>query len=121
LEIEMNRGRRPFTPTKAQRTKCEILAAGRMSEADIAAVFGISRPTLRKAFAAELTAGAARRTAAALEALYESALSGNVAALRCWLARRAGAEAPAVPGKKQQAEAEGLEPPSGEWAALLPH
>ena len=65
----MSRGRPQFQPTPEQRSQCAILSAGRVAEADIAAVFGITRPTLHKHFAAELTQGAAQRNAAVLLAL----------------------------------------------------
>ena len=117
----MSRGRPQFSPTAEQREQCAILAAGRMSEEDIASAFGISRPTLRKHFADELTTGAAQRNAAVLEQLYRTAMDGNVAALRLWLARQAD-EQGAVLGQKAQREADAADPPPPEWANLLrPH
>ena len=116
----MSRGRPQFQPTPEQRSQCAILSAGRVSEADIAAVFGITRPTLHKHFADELTTGAAQRNAAVLEQLYRTAMDGNVAALRLWLARQADQLVEAL-GKKAQREADAAEAPPAEWADLLRH
>ena len=116
----MSRGRPQFQPTNEQRDQCSILAAGRMSEENIAAALGVSRPTLRKHFADELTAGAAQRNAAVLLALYETAVAGNVAAARTWLARQADQQG-ALLGKKAQREADAAEAPPGAWADLLRH
>ncbi len=116
----MSRGRPQFQPTNEQRDQCAIFAAGRMAEADIAAVFGITRPTLRKHFADELTTGAAQRNAAVLLALYATALAGNVAAARTWLARQAD-EQGALLGKKARQRADAAEAPPGAWADLIPH
>ena len=116
----MSRGRPQFQPTPDQREQCAILAAGRMAEAEIAEVFGISRPTLRKHFADELTTGAAKRTAAVLLALYETAVAGNVAAARTWLARQADQQG-ALLGKKARQRADAAEAPPPEWADLLRH
>lgn len=118
----MSRGRHQFQPTNEQREQCAILAAGRMSEDDIAAAFGISRPTLRKHFAHELTTGAAQRNAAMLEQLYRTAMDGNVSAQKAWLARQADQQgAGEALGKKAQREADAAEAPPGKWADLIPH
>ena len=117
----MSRGRPQFQPTNEQREQCAILAAGRMSEENIAAALGVSRPTLRKHFAHELTTGAAQRNAAVLLALYETAVAGNVAAARTWLAARQGDEQGAALGRKAQREAASAEAPPGAWAALIRH
>ena len=116
----MSRGRPQFQPTNEQRDQCSILAAGRMAEADIAAAFGITRPTLRKHFADELTTGAAERNAAVVVQLYRAAMDGNVAALRLWLARQADQQAETL-GRKAQREADAAEAPPGAWADLIPH
>lgn len=117
----MSRGRPQFQPTNEQRETCSILAAGQMSEEAIASVFGITRPTLRKHFSDELTQGAAERNAAVLEQLYRTAMDGNVAALRTWLARQADQQGEAL-GRKAQREADAAEAPPAEWADLLrPH
>ena len=116
----MSRGRPQFQPTNEQRETCSILAAGQMSEEAIASVFGITRPTLRKHFADELTTGAAKRNAAVLLALYETAVAGNVAAARTWLARQADQQGEAL-GRKAQREADAAEAPPAEWADLIPH
>ena len=118
----MTRGRPSFLPTKAQRERASILSAARMSEADIALAFGISRPTLRKHFAKELTVGAAQRNAAMLEQLYRTGIEGNVSAQKAWLARQPSPEGSLETlGKKQIADAEAHKPPTGEWEGLVAH
>lgn len=119
-------GRPPFKPTKAQRYRCSVLAAARMSEADIARVFGVSVPTLRKHFDEELTAGAAQRNAEISEALFESGKAGNVAAMKAWQMRASAPGVPGAPstdglGKKELQEIEAKLPPAGEWGELVKH
>lgn len=116
-----------YKPTAAQRRQVAVLAAAKMSEEKIAAVLGISRPTLRKHFAEELTGGKAKRNAAVLMAIYKQALTGNVSAQRLWV-KVAGIDLPdfdapedreprpAPKGKKEQAAAEALTAGQGsEW------
>ena len=118
----MSRGRPQFQPTNEQREQCSILAAARVSEEDIASAFNISRPTLRKHFADELTTGAAQRNAGVVEQLYRTAMDGNVAAARTWLARQGDEQgAGETLGKKAQREADAADPPPGAWADLLRH
>ena len=120
-------GRPPFKPTKAQRHRCSVLAAARMSEADIARVFGVSVGTLRKHFDEELTVGVALRNAEMNEALFESGKAGNVAAMKAWQARASAipgaTDAPSTDGlgKKEIQEIEAKRPPAGEWGELVKH
>ena len=116
----MSRGRPQFQPTPEQRSRCSILSAGRMPEEAIASVFGITRPTLRKHFADELTTGAAQCNGAVLEQLYRTAMDGNVAALRLWMSRQGDEQGEAL-GRKAQREADAADPPPPEWADLIPH
>lgn len=53
-----------------------------MSEEAIALALGISRPTLRQHFMAELTVGAAQKRMDVLEALFGQVKKGNVAAIK---------------------------------------
>lgn len=116
-----------FKPTPAQRRQVSVLAAAKMSEERIAAVIGISRVTLRKHFAEELTGGKAKRNAAVLQAIYKQALSGNVSAMRLWV-KVSGLDMPdlleqpeqteddAPLGKKDQAQRDALNAGKGsEW------
>lgn len=56
-----------------------------MSRDDIAAVIGVSAPTLAKYYFAELNEGVAKERAAALLWLRESAAGGNVSAQKAWI------------------------------------
>lgn len=115
-------GRPPFQPTGAQRRRCSILAAARMPQSDIALIFGITEPTLRKHFTTELTRGAAECNGQIIESLYEAASGGNVTAQKAWLARQASAEGSVEPmGKKDQREAAAKAPPPDEWEGLVAH
>ncbi len=53
-DTKKNKGRTPFIPSDDQRRTVASLAAARHEQADIARAIGISVPTLRKHFAAEL-------------------------------------------------------------------
>ena len=53
------RGRPPLKPTATQRQRVRIAAGAGVPHFEIAAALGISQPSLRKHFAAELHEGAA--------------------------------------------------------------
>ena len=55
------RGRPPHAPTAASRRRVAVAAGGGMHHEDIATALGISDDTLRKHYAAELSAGALTR------------------------------------------------------------
>jgi DNA-binding CsgD family transcriptional regulator len=74
------RGRPEFRPTDEQRDSVEICVSGGMSQVEIAAVLGITKPTLEKHFADELANGGARKRAEVLGMLYASGRKGNVTA-----------------------------------------
>lgn len=114
-----NGGRHAKTFTLAQRAEVETLAAMGMSLAAIARAQGLSEPTLKRAFAAELETGEARVEARLLANLRRAADKGSVAANRELLdrierARLARLEAalgsqpdaakPDAPGKKLAAQ-----------------
>jgi AraC-like DNA-binding protein len=120
-----SRGRIPFKPTRRQRRRVELLA-GEASEVAIAQQLGVSLPTLRKHFAAELEFGRLRVLADALERLDRAAAKGNVSAAKALVARKdplrpATTDREGVRlGKKAEAEAEALAPVEDEkWAGLV--
>lgn len=76
----MPAGRPSFKPTAAQRRKVEELRSVGMSKDDVAAVLGVTRPTLDKHFEVELQVGAAKKRAEVVSFLYKSARGGNVSA-----------------------------------------
>lgn len=98
-----------------------------MSHEDIALALGISRVTLVKHFAEELTVGACVRRMEVAEAVYKAARKGNVAAARAYgqMGARPGGStsAPASggdEGKKERAQREGAVAQQGtEWESLL--
>jgi hypothetical protein len=120
-----------FRPTAAQRRQVAIAAGGGMSHEAIALALGLSRNTLRKHFAEELTSGAVARRMEVLRAQYRAAVKGNVAAQKAYLLHEpqdpTGAGAPAKPraapavGKKEQAQAAARQAAAGtDWDDLLP-
>lgn len=127
-------GRPPYQPTLEQRQSVAQAAAGGWAHEQIAIGLGISRGTLEKHFAHELSQGAYARRMQLLNAMFESAMKGNVAAQKALLAMEPHAAAPPLPvegepkpvekarkGKKEQAaedavSAHNLDP---EWARLL--
>lgn len=103
-------GRPSFRPTRANRDTVAGLAGGGMRHEDIAIAIGISTPTLRKHFEAELSQGAAQKRAAVLLALQRKALEGNVSAAKAYLAVEPefyvpGSTATAAPAPAPVAEA----------------
>lgn len=67
------------------REKVAIAVGGGMKHEDIAEALGISTPTLRKHFDAELSRVAHTKRLEALVALQKSAKKGNVSAIRAYL------------------------------------
>lgn len=102
--------RPPFEPTDDLKEKVAIAAGGGMSHEEIALGLGISRPTLAKYFEAELSTGAYAKRLEVVVAMHGTAMKGNVAAQKAYLALEPALAAPPekpVPlGKKDQAEAD---------------
>lgn len=115
--------RKPHQPTPKTREKVAICKLGGMSDESIALALGISRPTLLKAYKAELTTVAAEKRAEVLRAMFTAAKKGNVAAQKALLARtegQVGASGEKL-GKKEQAQADAGKAQQGtDWADLLP-
>lgn len=133
------RGRPEFVPTAVQRRKVEVAVAFGMAHEDIAMALGISRGTLLKYFDSEISVGAAKRRMETLQALFRTAIKGNVSAQRALLAMPSTATVPLSPsteeaaapaatpptpgrklGKKEQAKADAVTAgQGGEWGDLL--
>lgn len=134
-------GRPEFKPTPAMRAKVAVAAGGGARHVDIAIALGISQPTLRKHFEAELSHGAASKRLEVLGALFRSAKKGSVSAAKAYLALEPEIACPPLPpgqeaaapgpkaagpagvplGKKEQAAADAVTAAVGtEWDALLP-
>lgn len=122
-------GRPRFAPTAAQRQEVARLRAVGMELQEIAAVIGISVPTLNLHFAFELTEGAAKKKAAVYRALEKNALAGNVSAQKAMILQfeKAAAVPQATrtrkepaPGKKELLEREAMEvPATPRWGNLI--
>lgn len=112
-------------PTAALRRKVAAAAGGGMRQEDIAKALGITVPTLRKHYADELSAGAAKERMAVLEKVLAAAKKGSTSAARLYLQQQertaeAGAGAPGKKGKKEQAQAEALTAERGtDWDSLI--
>lgn len=98
-----------------------------MTHEDIALAIGISRPTLDKHYAAELSAGAAARRVEVLESLFRAATKkGSSSAAKAYLAHAPEVAAPPLEkpepqGKKAKAneDAKTAQKDTG-WDGLLP-
>lgn len=119
-------GRPAFRPTPAQRRKVSVAAGAGMSHEEIALGLGIARNTLEKHFEQELSVGAYSRRLEVLDAMHRTAVKGNVAAQKAYVALTPAVAAPPVPaekpkGKKEQAEADATSAARGtDWDDLLP-
>lgn len=110
-------------PTDEQKRSVSIAAGAGVSHEEIALGLGITRPTLMKHYARELTIGAYERRQEVLDAMHEAALKGNVAAQKAYVALTPKPAAPPVPeepGKKVRAQAEAVTAHVGtDWDDLL--
>lgn len=142
-------GRPEWKPTKADRDKVAILAGGGMSHEAIALVMRVTRNTLEKHCAHELTAGAYEKRAQVVMAMFKAGSKGNVAAAKAYsvlapqmmdFGQRPSAPAspadPAAPadqpaparlpappmlGKKEQLKANAVDAEAGSpWDGVLP-
>jgi hypothetical protein len=118
-----------FKPTAKQRYSVSIAAGAGVSHEEIALGLGISRPTLGKHFAYELTTGAYKRREEVRNAMFKAAKKGNVAAQKAYAALSPKVAAPplqpdqpvAPEGKKAQANAAAITAQKGtDWADILP-
>lgn len=115
-----------FEPTKKQRREVSIAAGAGVSHEEMALGLGISRPTLAKHFAYELTTGAYKRRQEVLNAMFKAAKNGNVAAQKAYAAMTPRVAAPpsldepAPEGKKAQRQADAKTAQVGtDWETLL--
>lgn len=121
-------------PTSALRRKVSIAAGGGWSHEEIALALGVSRNTLEKHYAAELTTVAFQRRLEAIEGLHKAAKKGNAAAAKAYAAMTprvaapppAEGEVPTAPrattpeGKKaQQNELAKTAQNGTEWESIL--
>lgn len=133
-------GRPKYEPTAKDRRQVATMSGLGLRHWEIAQVVGISLPTLRKHFAAELETGRIKATLKVAASLYRMATNRDkpsASAAIFWLRARADwsvpqhapADPPPAParreppvGKKAQAEQAALSAADGtEWASLLRH
>ena len=122
-------GRPQHRPTKKLREKVEIAAGGGMAHENIALALGITRNTLEKHYARELTIGAAERRLEVMQALRAAAKKGRVAAIKLYLEHEPQIAVPPAPkpeakpeakpaplGKKEQAQQDAVGAQAGtDW------
>lgn len=119
-------GRPAFKPTPVQRRKVSIAAGAGMVHEEIALGLGIARNTLEKYFEQELSVGAYSRRLEVLDAMHRTAVKGNVAAQKAYVALTPALAAPPTPaekpkGKKAQAQDDAEGAARGtDWDDLLP-
>lgn len=82
--------RPPHEPTKESRALVKVMAAGGIEQARMAGALGITRPTLRKHYKAEIGNGGAEADAQIIAALFKSAIGGSVKAQIHWTEARMG-------------------------------
>lgn len=95
-----------FQPTEDQRDLVAVLGAAGWGRAEIARAIDVSTSVLRKNFAEELGTGPAKKRAELIAAIYQSAIGGNSASQRMFLAlgETAPYEAPEVPAARPAEE-----------------
>ena len=79
-----------YVPSKESRALVKVMAAAGIEQARMAGALGISRPTLRKHYKAEIANGGAEADAQIVAALFKSAVGGNVKAQIWWTQSRMG-------------------------------
>lgn len=108
------RGRPPHKPTEQSRRQAKLLSGYGLTRDEIAAVIGISTPTLDKHYGEDLDAGAPELTAQVAQSLFRAATDKekpNVVAAIFWLKCRAGWDDSGgkTAGKKAQRQQEAAE------------
>jgi len=101
-------GRKAYVPNDQTRAQIKMLAAMGVPDFDIAKVVGISSPTMRKYYMAELETGHIEANAQVAQSLYKQATNKekpNVSAAIFWLKCRAGWREEAEDGSKKEARA----------------
>lgn len=106
-------------PTPSQRRQVEIAAGSGLAHDEIATALDLSRSSLERHFANELTAGACKRRVRVIEAMYRAAMRGSASAQKAYLAMPLE-PTPAI-GKKAAAQRAARTAQVGTpWEALLP-
>lgn len=82
VKPKRGRGRPFFEPKPSDYRKVEEMVSGGMSIDAIAVAVGITKPTLYKHFAEELSQGAAKKRGELIDMLFKAARKGNVTAIK---------------------------------------
>lgn len=77
-----------YKPTSMQRRQVSVAAGAGMSHAAIALALDIARGTLEWHFGSELATGAYERRIETIEAMYRTAMKGNVTAMKAYLGKK---------------------------------
>ena len=88
MSIKIKKSRSPHTPTDSTRGQVTAMCVAGIPHISIARVVGISDVTLRKHYKTELAQAADRANARVVGALFNEAISGNVAACIFWCKTR---------------------------------
>jgi hypothetical protein len=124
----MKTGRPEFKPTDEQRLMVSVAAGAGCTQDAIAIAVGITKPTLLKHFAFELTTGAQARRIEVIQGLFDAAKRGSPAAAKAYLSQGvkptdsppSEPEVPLPEGKKAQANANARVNHKGtSWEQLL--
>jgi len=87
---DRKQGRPPLNVTEDQRKEIQRLGGFGTPIREIAAIVGISVPTIYKYYREDLTLGKGLTNAKVVNALYEAAIGGNVSAMMYWTKHRCG-------------------------------
>lgn len=120
---EKRRTKPPHEPTAGDRTRVKTMAGMGLTQDEICAIVGISKPTLHKYYREELDAGAAEANAAVAQSLFKQATNKekpNVAAAIFWMKARAGwrDQDPRDNGGKKEAAQERAEKVASKFSGL---
>jgi hypothetical protein len=88
--VKRGPGKPPHEPSQVDRDTVSAMAAGGISQEDIARVRGISRNTLLKHYRHELDTGAAALNTVVIIELVKRIKAGDFAAIRWWTQSRMG-------------------------------
>jgi|CXWK01.1.fsa_nt_gi hypothetical protein len=118
-------GRPSYAPTEKDREQAKMLSGMGVTGEQIAALLGISEPTLHKYFQKELDTGYIQANAQVAQSLFRQATDKtkpNVIAAIFWMKTRGGwrESLPAEGGKKDQLQAEAESIASGKFGARQP-
>ena len=117
-------GRRSYIPDEKTRKQVKTLSGMGVPDFDIAKVIGISGPTMRKYYAAELETGHIEANAQVAQSLYRQATNKdkpNVAAGIFWMKCRGGwKEETEDMGKKDAAKSQAKRVAAGKFSPSAP-